>query len=500
LLFSRIFISIGFFVVLFNWVFEGGFKEKYNLLKINFDKIFISLVLLLYIAGLIHTNNISNGLAVIKIKLPLLLPVFFVSAIKLSKNKLDIVLHFFIASVFTSTLFAFFKFQLFNNNLSLEDIYNISLVGLNLHLSLLVNFAICLVLYFIFLSKNKLFSYNIIYSIILIWLLLFLYLLNSLTGYFVFAIILMFNLILLLFKTNKLILKILSTFFIILFITIPLIFIFSEINSYYKVNNVNLLKLEKQTELGNLYKHNIKSKRIENGNYIDIYICEQELKKEWNKLSDIKYKQKDNKEQQLSETLIRYLSSKGLKKDSVGISKLSKKEIAFIENGCANYLYINKYSAKSRLHHIIWQLDMYITTGNATGQSVSQRIEFFKSAIFLIKNNFWFGVGSGDLMDTSKEELAKFSKLEEGYRNRVHNQFLAVFAGLGVVGFSFFLFLLFYPIIKNKKYKDYLFINFIIIILVSFFAVNTLETQLGVSFFSLFYSILFFNNRQVADE
>ena len=130
----------------------------------------------------------------------------------------------------------------------------------------------------------------------------------------------------------------------------------------------------------------------------------------------MRFNGKDNKGQQVSETLIRYLSSKGLKKDSLGLSKLSNNEIAYIEKGCANYLYINKYSIKSRLHHIIWQLDMYIKTGNATGQSISQRIEFLKSSIAIIKDNFIFGVGSGDLMDESKKELSKSSKIKKEYR------------------------------------------------------------------------------------
>ncbi|MBN1251133.1 MAG: O-antigen ligase family protein, partial [Bacteroidales bacterium] len=323
-----------------------------------------------------------------------------------------------------------------------------------------------------------------------------LFILNSLTGYFVFFSIVLINVIYVLIKIKINKFKILIISILMLFILIPVVYTISIINDFYKFEKVDFKNLEKITISGNNYYHNLKSKRKENGNIIDIYICKKELEQEWNKKSELKFNNLDKKNQQLSETIIRYLSSKGLRKDSSGISKLTKKEIKYIENGCANYLYINKFSIKSRIYHIIWQIDTFIKTGNATGQSISQRVEFYKSSISLIKKNFWFGVGTGDVMDESKKELSMISSLEKGYRNRVHNQFLVVFTGLGLFGFILFFVFLFYPVLKYKLLNNYLFLNFFTIVLVSFFSVNTLETQLGVSFFSFFYTLLFYNKEK----
>ncbi len=55
---------------------------------------------------------------------------------------------------------------------------------------------------------------------------------------------------------------------------------------------------------------------------IDLYVCEPELKKEWNKISTISYESVDRRGQQVSLTIRRYLTSKGLRKDSAALARL----------------------------------------------------------------------------------------------------------------------------------------------------------------------------------
>jgi hypothetical protein len=57
-----------------------------------------------------------------------------------------------------------------------------------------------------------------------------------------------------------------------------------------------------------------------------------------------------------------------------------------------------------------------------------------------------------------------------------------------------FLFTLFYPMIRLNKIHDFLYITFFIVAAVSFFTEDTLETQAGVTFYAFFNSFLLFTN------
>ncbi|RLD84309.1 MAG: hypothetical protein DRJ10_01595 [Bacteroidetes bacterium] len=262
---------------------------------------------------------------------------------------------------------------------------------------------------------------------------------------------------------------------------------------FYQGDNINYDQLPKTTINGNIYTQDTSNRKWENGHYLYLNLCEKELQKEWNKRSLADYKGLDKKNQQISQTLIRYLSSRNLAKDSVGIWTLSSNEVQLIENGCANYLYAEKLSAKARIYVVLWQLDNYFNNNFSNRQTISQRLVYFKSAFALIRNHFWVGVGPGDVLDESKSYNDHTPVgLSKEYSSRVHNQFLVEFVGLGVFGFIGFTIIIFYPFFKNKKWKDYLFTPFYLIVVISFFSDNLFESQLGIAFFSFFYSLLYF--------
>ena len=492
LLFSRGLLSVGFITFISNWVLEGGYKQKWILLKQQKAEMIISLIFLLHLVGMAYTSNIGYGLADLKIKLPLLFPIFLFSYFKLSKIiKADIFLYLFAFSTVVSTLVGFIRFEYILKYQTVDDLKNITFMGQNIMLSLFVNFSIFIFFHQLFLNwyKHSGFIRNLL-IICVIWLIVFLYLLNSLTGYFTFGILVLYSIIKL-FKTykRKLVIGLLVIFGISAISSV--IYVDQLISNFYLVDKINFQNLEKYTVNARKYENNLNSKRIENGHYIDIYICTQELESEWKKQSQMNLSGQDKKGQVLSETLIRYLTSKGLRKDSAGFKQLNGNDISYIENGCANYKYISKYSLEARIYNIIWQINTYENTGNANAQSISQRVEFYKSAIYIIRHHFWFGVGTGDVMDTFNKTLKEISpKLDEKYRNRVHNQFVVEFTALGIIGFVIFIIIIFYPVLKNKIWKEYLFSIFYLIILISFLTDNPLETQLGVSFFSYFFCVL----------
>ena len=94
-------------------------------------------------------------------------------------------------------------------------------------------------------------------------------------------------------------------------------------------NNVLLTK----TTHNHVYLQDTLFKLAENGNLIAINISDVELKKEWGKRSELSYDENGKNGNNIRFTLLRYLASKGLTKDSLGFSSLTTNDVFNIENG-----------------------------------------------------------------------------------------------------------------------------------------------------------------------
>ena len=496
LFFSRFLISLGFIFIVVNSIVEGNYKAKFAIIKNNKASFYIMLLWLFHLLGLLNTQIIESGIYDIRLKSFLFIILAYGSSVYLSNKHKNIVFYLYILSALVASLISSFKFYWTNEPTSIEDLGGIAFLGGNLYQAILVSFAISLLCYFIIFNKNK--KLNLIYYITTSWFIIYLFLLNSLTGYVLITTIFFYNALYLFVKLDNLKSKIKVILVFLVIISSASIYISLIVKDFYNIDDVNYSQLAILTANGNIYEQDTINKESENGHFLYLNYCKKELEREWNKRSDIFYTNLDNKNQLISKTITRYLSSKNLTKDSIGISKLNNRDIKLIESGCANYLYAEKYNAKARIYIVLWQLDSYFNNNYANRQTISQRIVYMDAAIELIKNNFWWGVGPGDVSQISKEYLAKHnSGLSKEYSFHVHNQFLVEFLGLGVFGFIAFIFIIFYPYYKNKMWKDYLLTSFFIIFVLSFFSENLFETQLGITFFAYFYSILVFNRSSI---
>jgi len=493
LFFSRFLISVGFILLALSWAFEGQLKAKFNFVKENKIGFYIVLLLLFHIIGLIYTDNMREGLNDVRIKSFLFIIVAYGSGTRLSDKNRDVVFYIYVLSALLASFISSLNFYVINESAGIEDLGGMSLVGGNLFQAIMIVFAISLLCYFLYHSKEK--KYRLFYFIVIVWFVFYLFLLNSLTGYVLLFFLLVYNFIYCFFKMEKsgANLKIVVGFLSVLIIAG--VYVGSVINDFYRVDDENFSKLPETTVNGNKYFHDTISKQKENGHLINLNICINELHKEWNARSGFDYAGLDKKQQQLAQTLIRYLSSKKLSKDSVGVWTLQDKDIKLIEAGYANYLYADKYSLRARLYLILWQLEKYFNQNFADRQTISQRLVYMKVAGKIIEDNFWLGVSPGDVLDKSKEYTVLLNAgIGEDYTSRVHNQFLLEFVGLGVFGFIGFIVLMFYPYLQNKMWRNYLFTSFYLIVFLGFFADVLIEVQLGIAFFAFFYSLLFFKH------
>ncbi len=195
--------------------------------------------------------------------------------------------------------------------------------------------------------------------------------------------------------------------------------------------------------------------------------------------------------------MIRYLNSLGLRKDREAVESLDDLDIRNVEKGIANVVYAKKISLKTRIYKLLWEFQVRKGGGNPGGHSLLQRLEFWKASIGIIEENFWIGVGTGDIEQVFEEQYQEHqSYLAPEWRHRAHNQYLAIFVSFGVIGFLLFIFSLLYPAIKNQNLHDYLYFVFFFILLLSMFYEDTLETQAGATFYAFLNSLLLFARKK----
>ena len=192
---------------------------------------------------------------------------------------------------------------------------------------------------------------------------------------------------------------------------------------------------------------------IENGRYVGLYLCWPELEKGWNSRSRIPFNSLDLKGQEIRYTLIRYLNSKDMRKDSAGVAGLTNMDVNYIEHGIANIHDLKKFSLKNRIHHTIMAYQSYRSSGIHAGSSAMERVEQGKAAIRLISSHGLTGVGTGDLHSSFRDELTRMQSPLQSAKEGMfsaHNQFLTYLAGYGWPGLLWLLFALLYPAIKNR--------------------------------------------------
>ena len=495
--FSKFAISMSELLLVLIWILDADFKKKFQLLKEKKSLIIFLSIYIIYLLGLIYTTDFKYGLHDITIKLPLLLlPLIIGTSTPLNKKQFKILIYFFTLSIFAKTIQSVWMYLGFFGQ-EITDIRQISIKLSHIRFAIFINLSFFLLLFLMISKKYKLKKIEkYIIIIALLWFVFFIFFLQSITGIFIFVSI---NYLLIFYFTvhhRKKVFYIFSSTLLIIIPTIITIYSVYSVINFHKILDPHFSELEVQTINNNLYTHDTTSLIIENGHYVGLFNCKKEVKKQWNKISTIPYDSLGKKGHIINATIRRYLTSKGYKKDSVGISKLTKKDIINIENGIPNYKFADKFRLNNKIYIIIWEIDVYFKGGNPSGHSVTQRIEYLKTSWHIIKKNIIFGVGTGDVAHSFREQYEKDnSKLKKNFRKRSHNQFVAFAVALGLLGFVLITFAIFFPFFKEKKYKEFIPTVFILITFFSMFNEDILETQISITFFALFYSLFILNSK-----
>ncbi len=485
---SKYFMSVAQLFMIGNWFFEFDFKNRFK--KAFTNKAFLVYISLfvIHILGLLYSHDFNYAINDIRIKLPLfVIPFIAVTSSSLSGKQIRALIIAYILSVFVGTLISTY-IVIFEKP---DDIRNASIFISHILFSLNICLAFFILIYYAVYEKFSVYS-KVLFILLAAWFLLFLFLIKSMTGVGVLVIISLILFIYFLISHKNILLKI--SVFVILMVSV--LFLYFYLNEIVKELNykekIDFSKLEKYTKMGSEYEHYIANPQTENGHYLWLYVCYPELKLAWNKRSVIKFDSLDNKKQPVKFTLIRFMTSKGLKKDYEGVMSLSDKEIKAIENGMANIDYFNDNGLRNRIKSTIWELQDYARWNDPRNHSFSQRVELWKTAVSAINNNLIIGVGTGDPEKALNDELVEKNSLLKNSLLHCHNQYLSILLTFGIIGFLIFIISVFYPPYINHCYKNIYFVTFLLLITIAMLTEDTLETQAGATFYAFFSSFFIF--------
>lgn len=487
-------------LLLLNWLFEGRFRQKFQQLKQRPGILLLLSIFVFYIAGLIWTSSWQWGIHDVKIQLPLLiLPLVIGSTRLLSYREVKYLIYFFSASVIVASLCSIWVLLGLSGK-NIQDPREMSLFISHIRFALLINISIFALGWFLFNCEKKPLYEKALVSVAIVWLSAFLIILRSATGWVVFLLVLFAVTIYLVFLIRRLWVKIVLVTFLLCIILFPLGYIGYVFQQFYSIEKIPDNYLHEKTRLRNDYVHDLNNKELENGHYTYLFLNESEMRESWSKRSKLHY-------DSFTEggfnrfVLIRYLTSKGFRKDAEGLEKLSDQDIRNIENGMTNYRFADSFSFYKRIYQVIWELDVYRKGGDPAGHSVSQRFEYYKMAIAIIKEDFWLGKGTGGYYPAYEEKYNQnqFFKGQE-YRQRSHNMFLSYWIDFGLIGMCYICFALIAPVFVEHKTRSFLLLTFLLIVLLSFLNEDTLNNHDAITFFSLFYPLYLCSKHENPNE
>ena len=439
----------------------------------------------MHLVGLIYTSDFPSAFHDLRIKLPLLLIPLVMSSMKpLNDKQFNTVLWFFICSVFFVTVLGTVKFI----HRDFVDVRELSPFINYIRLSLCIVFSIFILGYYL-VKRNYSLIMKSIMVFMIIWFLWQITIFESITSILVIAALCFVLTMYFVFRSRNTNVKICVVVAIVVVAAVAIYLPYKVVNDYMSPAKVDVAQLDTHTKLGNPYVFDTINFGVEDARYVGLYLSKKEMLETWNKRS---VKKINNEYDDGYRALVRYLTSKDLRKDAEGVERLTENDIRNIENGIANYNYIENPGFKTRIMKVMIAYRNYERSGDANGSSVFQRVEYIKASLGIIKDNPVFGVGTGIIQPFADYYENTNSKLYPEYRLRSHNQYLAITVAFGIVGLLWFLFTMLYPLFADKRNRNYLYIVFLFIIMLSMFTDDTLETQVGATLFAYFNSFLVF--------
>lgn len=477
-----------------NWLIEGKFREKWSRLKSDKGFWIYSIFFLVHIVGMLWTNDLLHGLKDLKVKLPLLvIPFIIVTSGSPSLKEIKYLLSAFIAGNVIGS-FAVVLALLHVIPVEINEYRNASLFISHIRFSLMIVFSIAFAGYLVFLDREKMdkrIRYFLLFA--LAWLPVFLVVLRSLSGVVILILLVLFLSFHLVLRVRSKAARFILLAFLIFIPLFAIIYTGSAVKRFYTIEKVDPKNIEEVTVEGNKYVNVLDNKETENGNYVWLHVCSEELEREWALRSDYPFKGKSDNGSFIRFTLIRYMTSKGLRKDAEGMAQLDDIDIAAIEKGIANFIYLKRFALYPRIYEVIWEIDRYRKGYSPNDKSMIQRYFYMRAGYSIAKENPLFGVGTGDVRQAFQDYYDQVdSPLRPERRRKAHNQYLTYMVAFGIIGGLICIVAVILPVFRKRRWGSYMTTILFFIICLSMLNEDTVETTSGVVMIALFYGLFVF--------
>jgi hypothetical protein len=484
---SKVVLSIASMWILLVLILEGNFKQYFQNLRQNKAMKWLFALLIIQLISFLWSWDIKFALVDLNSKLPLYsIPLVFVAQpLKNNTHKIRL-LGAFVLVMFITSFYNFGSYQHWWGNHVYDDIRGMSLLISHIRYALMITMAASICIAWIFYSKINV---KWLATLLFFWFAFYTYYAQILSGVMTFVgVVIAILIVEVVRRKNKIFTAITLSLgaLIAIFIGVGMYFFFQP-----QKLKISLDKLPWLTEDGNRYFYHWDNLALENGYPMYFFLCQEEMKENWNQRSTFPYDSLDRKGQKMEATIIRYLTSKGVYKDGAAIRKLTAEDIRNIENGIPTVLATNG----GFMDRLMGLKNELLYTNDPNGQSISQRFIYWKTGLKILKKNWLYGVGAGDinLAFQMQYNLDK-SPLTKENRYRTHNQYLSYMITFGVAGLVIFMGILFQFWKFANTQKDVLALLFLTISCLSFLVEDTLETQMGVTFFAFFFGLFLSRN------
>lgn len=491
-------LSVVSIVMSANWLLGGEYRRKINILRSRPGIMILLALFAMYLVWLLNTTDFHEAPAELRLKLPLLFfPVVAGSTERTDRSLLRMVMLSFIAGCLFATFAGFAALAGLMPG-EIRSSRELALFVPSIRLSILLCFATFSSLWLIFSDggeERQAGTVGRLYKVMLAAaaaaMSYFLFRLLSVTGLVIFVLLLFLTGIFLITAGRRVRSGII---FLAAAAAATAALTILSLSAWNRLHNPADPSVNGQRQLtlsGRAYTHYPEETLMENGYLVWVNVCEEELRQGWNRRSLKAYDGADAAGNELRVTLVRYITAKGMPKDSAAVATLSDSDIFNIEQGYANPLYARKGSPMARAYEIAWEIDRAAGGANPSGHSLTQRPEFYRAAAGIISKHPWTGVGTGDLARAFSDEYASISSpLKPEYRLRAHNQYLTFGVTFGIPGMILAVALLLIPWLMSGGRFSYLFLVFMTVILISMFNDDTFSSFTGAAFFSYFYTLL----------
>lgn len=476
---SFFFISIACFGLLFTWLFSPGFKERLWVLFKSPWALFFVLLILLHMAYLPKGDDSSFALSDLRIKLPLLLvPVVFSSTPRLIRNEMYLVLYAFLAGAILACVTGFMLYLGWMET-AFIDTRQMGFFVSHVRLAILLSMGFVISLWlFLSHSQNGPRLFSLLCALVIFC---YLVLMQSPTAWFM----LMWAGGVALYRKitpNKKKMLLAGMLILVLGGIFGFDFLMKQYErKYFTASENTTLPNQFLTAGGHLYDHELIEDFAENGYMVGWYRCSHEYEKAWSMRSKIPINGRDAKGQHIRFTMLRYVTSKGLTKDSVGIYALTNEDIKCIEEGITNASFTQYDGVRYRLYQLAYEWMNFRKGGNPSGHSVVMRIFFWECAFHIIRQYPLLGTGMGNINHAYADTYTNIqSPLALPYRLRAHNQWITFCVCFGLPLGILISGMMFYSFFAKHK-SPLLFVICWGMCLLSFFSEDTLESSVGAS-------------------